>query len=132
MRRCLLLILTATLSLAFAPAPFPKFQRPSRAAAIAPLEGRWDGVQWLLVTPTRLTYHAGQASQGYDLRFDPRARPATYDLREDGSGRGFLGIYRIDGDTLTFCYNEEGKGRPTAFDGPGKGQFTEVYKRKHP
>src|SRR5262245_7549753 len=83
MRRSLLLF-AATLSLSFAPAPLPKFQRPPRAAAIAPLEGRWDGVQWLLVTPTRLTYHAGQASQGYDLRFNPRARPATYDLREDG------------------------------------------------
>jgi hypothetical protein len=42
-----------------------------------------------------------------------------------------LGIYKVEGDTLTICYNNANRGgrRPTAFDGPGKGAGTEVFTR---
>jgi uncharacterized protein (TIGR03067 family) len=70
------------------------------------------------------------SSLTYRLSVDRAARPPSYDLFDvnDGSPK-FLGIYRVDGDTLTECYNQAKYGRPTAFDGPGQGVITEVYKR---
>ena len=35
----------------------------------------------------------------------------------------------VEAATLTICYNQAQRGRPTGFDGPGKGQHTEVFRR---
>jgi uncharacterized protein (TIGR03067 family) len=128
--RCLTLILIAALSLAFAPAPFGKTGRkPTPASG---MEGEWLGQSRLLITPTRLTYHPYETPVAYVLRVDTKVNPRTYDIRSVGKSEqtwDYHGIWRIEGDTLTLCYNGSTGGRPTSFDGPGKGTFTEVYKR---
>ena len=55
------------------------------------------------------------------FRTNPRATPQTIDFAHAGSaGKAmtWLGIYRLDGDTLTICDNAPNpdKGRPSAFE----------------
>jgi hypothetical protein len=121
MRRAVLLLVL--LSLAFAPAPLPKAGRPQAARGI---EGEWEGDGCrVLVTATRLVFYAGTPrAVEYELRHDA----TTYDLTN--ARNTFRGIYRIDGDTLTMCYNGDGT-RPDRFHPPRtiKGVYTEAYKR---
>jgi uncharacterized protein (TIGR03067 family) len=129
MRR--LLPLLALLSLAFAPAPLPK---PSRDAdPFLAMSGQWAGGHELSIREGEIVYDpAGPVTNRYRLRVDPRASPAAYDLfhpTNTGDTPEWKGIYKIQGDTLTLCYNDARWGRPTAFEGPGRGAATEVYKR---
>lgn len=51
-------------------------------------------------------------------KFDSSKSPKTFDLAiSEGEGRGkvLLGIYKIDGDTITACINLSGGERPTEF-----------------
>ena len=93
---------------------------------------RVRGVTRLLIRPGRLTYNPETSPFAYALTLDATKKPATYDIKGiagGATGAAFLGIYRVDGDVLTLCYHTASQGRPTAFEGPGKGAFTEVYKR---
>lgn len=130
-RRCVLMVLLATAAMAFAPAPWP---RPRRAAkAVARMEGTWQGESRILITSTHLTYHPNTTPIAYTLAIDTSVTPHAYDIRTKDKldGWDYQGIWRVEGDTLTICYNHtsRGVGRPTGFEGPGKGVFTEVYKR---
>jgi uncharacterized protein (TIGR03067 family) len=52
------------------------------------------------------------------MKVDPSKSPAHIDFTyEDGPAKGttLKGIYKFDGDTLTFCYGGFGKDRPTEF-----------------
>lgn len=128
--RYLALIVLLASSLAFAPAPLAKPER--RPKPITGMEGTWQGSSRLLITATRLTYHPHESPIEYVLAVNTKVFPMTYDIRSVnrvGDRWDYHGIFRIDGDTLTLCYNGAGSGRPSSFDGPGKGTFTEVYKR---
>jgi uncharacterized protein (TIGR03067 family) len=129
--RCVTLILI-TASLAFAPAPFARTARGPKTAPTS-MEGEWLGGSRLLITATRLTYHPYESPVAYVLRVNTKVSPMTYDIRSVSKSEeawDYQGIWRVEGDTLTLCYNgAAARGRPTSFDGPGKGTFTEVYRR---
>jgi uncharacterized protein (TIGR03067 family) len=66
-------------------------------------------------------------------KLDPSRSPRTIDVTmTEGLNKGavMLGIYEIDGDTLTVCFDEAGKKRPTEFKSPaGSATFVNVHKR---
>jgi len=132
-RPALLLPLLALAALAFAPAPLPKPQRQARPAGPS-MEGLWRRQQGGgTVRITRTTWTNSPERGGppdFDVTTDPRASPATFDMSLHRAPNLYLlGIYKVEGDTLTICYNAAAEGRAASFDGPGKGKGTEVFKR---
>jgi uncharacterized protein (TIGR03067 family) len=126
-------------AMAFAPAPLPRPNRGGMGGKDAvEIAGYWQVEEHkgrpevvLLITPNRLKYHPDNPEAiEYVIRVNPSARPPTYDLRSTWKpGQDYLGIYRLDGDVLTLCYNAADRGRPTAFEGPGRGACIEVFTR---
>jgi uncharacterized protein (TIGR03067 family) len=74
----------------------------------------------------------------HDVSFeiDPSQSPRTVtDTLNEGPDKGkqILGIYKLEGDTLTSCTAPIGKDRPTEFTAkPGSGHTLRVFKRVPP
>ena len=64
---------------------------------------------------------------------DTSKTPATVDMKVKGGtfdGKTLVGIAKVDGDTMTIAFVEEGKERPTKFESPvGSGVVLTVYKK---
>lgn len=64
---------------------------------------------------------------------DADKNPKTIDMigtEGDLKGKPALGIYKLDGDTLTMCYTMPGKERPADFESqPNSGIYLVVWKR---
>jgi uncharacterized protein (TIGR03067 family) len=126
MRRALLLL--AVVCLAFAPAPFPRTRRP--APALPTMEGSWAGSRAMLVTATHVTFGGADKPPYSRVVLGTVDDNAAFDLVAlRGDDLWWLGIYKVEGQKLTICYNETTRGRPTAFDGPGRWLHTEVFWR---
>jgi uncharacterized protein (TIGR03067 family) len=140
MRRILLLF--AVLSLAFAPAPFPK----PIPKDLKPLQGEWtltSGMMCIGVgrtgkgisSPAPLKVTGNQMSgtlADAEIILDGRRTPRGIHLRctQDGKNHEWLGIYKLDGDILTILMRNDR--RPAAFTDIRMGSLLLVFKRKKP
>jgi uncharacterized protein (TIGR03067 family) len=135
------LLTLAGLSLAFAPAPFPKPNKgPTPRGDLKALQGDWlqvnppGGVMGrpaadlvLRVAGDRFTFmRAGRAVSEWTGHLDTSKKPPTLDLRNAkgapaATGVTVLGVYALAGDSLQFAYRiGSGGQRPLAVQaGPG-------------
>ena len=68
----------------------------------------------------------GEGAFTLDLAADPKVLDASQ-TGERGRARAYLGIYKLEGDTLKWCVSPQKK-RPATFE-TGKGQFLMILKR---
>jgi uncharacterized protein (TIGR03067 family) len=143
MHRCLLLF--ALVSLAFAPAPLPKADGPSDAQK---LQGTWErthiynGTLHLPEKPREVILRIkgekaafsrnGEEQTRWAIKLDAKTSPKGLDLVGLDDSKGFIqhGIFRLEGDTLTWCYS--GTARPASFDRSAPGVFLMILKRMKP
>jgi uncharacterized protein (TIGR03067 family) len=75
----------------------------------------------------------GKSFAGTRFEIDPAKSPATIDLIPDGGpyrDKRVLGIYRLEGDTLTICIADPDRPRPTGFEAkPQSKQTLQILKR---
>src|SRR5262249_57630687 len=98
------------------------------------MEGLWrrqQGGDTVRITATTFTNNPETARRpDFDLKIDPRASPATFDMSLHRAPNLYLlGIYKVEGDTLTIHYRNAIRGRPAAFDDLAEGAATEVFTR---
>jgi uncharacterized protein (TIGR03067 family) len=137
-------LLSAVVSLAFAPAPLP---RPDTGKDdLKKMQGTWEvidfryggrpsaaGVGKVVITGDRMTYHtqAGGISTQWGLELDAKQSPRAFVWKRLGppSDVAFWGRYLLDKDTLTICYASKRAERPGHLDGKKADQRVEVLRR---
>jgi uncharacterized protein (TIGR03067 family) len=147
MHRFVLLLTTAGLAMAFAPAPFPK--PDSSQKEIRKLNGSWTrvsmtvggnmigGTMDAVIAGNRMKYLRPQGEPIVDwaITVDPRKTPRVFDMKAlTGGEKGttYWGIYRFENDTLTIagCKGPTESSRPISFTAPIPGLIIEVFKRR--
>jgi uncharacterized protein (TIGR03067 family) len=142
----LLLLTAATLSLAWAPAPFPRPDRGKRG--LEKLHGTWRRVHCSLhgkpvqmgemtveIVGDRMTILLpNKPKSEWTITLDATKKLKVFDFTgRPGPARGhcFLGVFRLDGDTLTVCSSTKGAAgvRPTSLDGSGHGVLLQAFTR---
>jgi uncharacterized protein (TIGR03067 family) len=145
------LVAAAALALGFAPAPPP---RADSAADLKVMQGAWGLVGYtdagapsappdpgcdlglIVIRGARVHQVAGaKVTSEFALTLEAARSTRWYTAQGvAGTARGWVYrcIYRLEGDALTLCYNGVGLARPEAFEGPGRGNVVEVYKRRKP
>jgi uncharacterized protein (TIGR03067 family) len=88
----------------------------------------------LEVRDGKYTVTVGEQPDKGTIKLNPSARPKELDIagtEGPNKGRTILAIYRLEGDTLTVCYDLSGKSRPTEFKSTAGTQlFLVTYKRE--
>jgi uncharacterized protein (TIGR03067 family) len=148
MRRTLPLL--ALLSLAFAPAPFPKRQAADAAAGdLKTMQGAWllvcelkNGRQedmtrecvWLIQGDRIRTFLDGKEGSTSFIKLDGRSKPRSIDLRTQRDQASYLpGRYVLEGDLFKICLgdpNDLRNLRPRDLSGSGQSRGVWVFKRK--
>ncbi|HJZ93980.1 MAG TPA: TIGR03067 domain-containing protein [Gemmataceae bacterium] len=93
---------------------FTAWETGGRALAKEALEtAKWT------VKGDKYTFEMGGVEEEGTIKFDSAKKPATIDLAitsGNDAGKNQVGIVRIDGDTVTFCFARPGaEDRPTEF-----------------
>jgi uncharacterized protein (TIGR03067 family) len=131
------------LCLGFAPAPLPKLGRKDEVVAdLRAIQGEWlresalrNGRQMRstpgssnLIEGDQLCCRSGRVvSTRWTIVVRPGGQVGAIDMHHDGDVLPC--IYRLEGDTLTFCFATGGGARPSEFT-PREGVYVEVFKRK--
>jgi uncharacterized protein (TIGR03067 family) len=77
----------------------------------------------------------GKNFAGTTVVLDPKAVPHAIDVIPDGGparDQHVLGIYRLEGDTLTICMADADRPRPTRFEAPPERHQGELAPRRVP
>jgi uncharacterized protein (TIGR03067 family) len=137
------LLLVASLSLGFAPVPFPK-PDPS-AADLKAMRGRWrltdeavagrplgvSGSWRIEIAGDRLRYLNGAVTTAeYVLALDATTRPRRFTIKDVKDAGCCRGVYRLDGNRLTVCYDAGGGGHPESLDSRGRHVHREEFRRE--
>jgi uncharacterized protein (TIGR03067 family) len=93
----------------------------------------FKGVELLLAADGAYTLTIGGETDKGTVKVDPAKTPKEMDiLGKEGPNKGktIKTIYKLDGDTMTVCYELGDGPRPTAFESKaGTKQFLAEYKR---
>jgi uncharacterized protein (TIGR03067 family) len=136
------LVALAALSLSFAPAPLPRKPTTDReliqgtwAAVSIEDDGRkedWQDVKALHLTFSGIRFRISVVMHGeehfdeWDFALDALARPKEIDC----GPRTARMLYRIERNTLTVCWSNDDRFRPTQFTGKaGSGCALVVFRR---
>jgi uncharacterized protein (TIGR03067 family) len=90
----------------------------------------------LVIKDNQFTVHAGTNELKGSFTIDAKQKLKTMDMQHDEGmlrDKKWEAIYKIDGDTLTYCYSEadSGKERPDAFEtSAGQSRLLIVLKRE--
>jgi hypothetical protein len=131
------LLSLAALSLAFAPAPFPKATRQGDATDdLKKLQGDWFRVGEDCPVQVRGdVVHFPTNDVSYRITLDTTTTPRRIEfVRRDNPDLIYRGVYRIEGDTWTYRHrlNNHERVWPRDFDFPDPYATLRVNKRKKP
>jgi uncharacterized protein (TIGR03067 family) len=143
MRTHLLLAVIAVVSLAFAPAPFPRRERGKDDSK--KIEGTWLRLSCsggslppvprpindvVVITGNRIFYKSSNSTWILTLG---TAGPRTFDLTRPEGGRvgAWIGVYEIDGDTMRICFTSSTE-RPRGIQPTRTGEFLQTFRRQKP
>lgn len=133
----LVVLLVAVSALGFAPAPFPKKERPVRDDTVAIL-GNWEFViwemngreqavsQWLEITRGKVDFVSinGGRRYPYELIMHPGIAPRGFEWKTKSSEH-FVGSYLLEAERLTLIFKSSSdlSARPTDFTGKPEYRF---------
>jgi uncharacterized protein (TIGR03067 family) len=90
----------------------------------------------LTITGDHYTLHMGEQARKGTFKLDPGKTPKQLDIvSAEGPNKGkvLVAIYKVEGDTFTYCVALPGNRRPAEFSGAeGSGQALYVNKRAKP
>ena len=71
----------------------------------------------VVITGDKLAFHFGKKIHEAHFKINPTKKPKTVDLADanEKNGKTAPGIYKLDGDDLTLCWNATNSDRPTEF-----------------
>lgn len=110
----------------------PEPKKPAEAVLKA-LQGEWeivkavkDGVDgtkemprgaFVLIKKDQMIFKAEKEPEDpATIKIDPRQKPAHIDISADRGKEQMKGVFKLEKDTLTISFNDNGQDRPKGFD----------------